>query len=162
VCNAAEKLLIHSDVAQSLLPKILDSLKEKNVIIKGCDKTINIYPSAETASEEDWYEEYLDLIMSVKVVGSIEESVEHINKYGSGHTEAIITSDYNNSLYFTSRCDSSTVFVNASTRFTDGGQFGMGAEIGISTQKLHWRGPMGLAQIMTNKFIVFGDGQIRE
>ena len=162
VCNAAEKLLIHRDVAQSLLPKILERLKEKNVIIKGCDETINIYPSAEAAVEEDWYEEYLDLIMSVKVVGSIEEAVEHINKYGSGHTEAIITSDYNNSLYFTSGCDSSTVFVNASTRFTDGGQFGMGAEIGISTQKLHWRGPMGLAQIMTNKFIVYGSGQIRE
>jgi len=162
VCNAAEKLLIHRDVAQSLLPKILERLKEKNVIIKGCDETINIYPSAGAATEEDWYEEYLDLIMSVKVVGSIEESVEHINKYGSGHTEVIITSDYNNSLYFTSGCDSSTVLVNASTRFTDGGQFGMGAEIGISTQKLHWRGPMGLSQIMTNKFIVYGSGQIRE
>jgi glutamate-5-semialdehyde dehydrogenase len=162
VCNAAEKLLIHTDVAQSLLPKILDSLKEKNVIIKGCNETVNIYPSAEAAVEEDWYEEYLDLIMSVKVVAGIEEAVEHINKYGSGHTEAIITSDYNNSLCFTSGCDSSTVFVNASTRFTDGGQFGMGAEIGISTQKLHWRGPMGLAQIMTNKFIVYGNGQVRE
>ena len=161
VCNAAEKLLIHSDVARSLLPKILESLKEKNVIIKGCDSTINIYPSADAAVEEDWYEEYLDLIIAVKVIGSIQEAVEHINKYGSGHTEAIITSDYNNSLYFTSGCDSSTVFVNASTRFTDGGQFGMGAEIGISTQKLHWRGPMGLAQIMTNKFIVFGTGQVR-
>jgi glutamate-5-semialdehyde dehydrogenase len=162
VCNAAEKLLIHRDVAQPLLPKILARLKEKNVIIKGCSETINIYPSAVAAVEEDWYEEYLDLIMSVKVVGSIEESVEHINKYGSGHTEAIITSDYNNSLYFTNGCDSSTVFVNASTRFTDGAQFGLGAEIGISTQKLHWRGPMGLAQIMTNKFIVYGSGQIRE
>ena len=162
MCNAAEKLLIHSDIAQSLLPKILERLKEKNVIIKGCDRTINIYPSAVAAVEEDWHEEYLDLTIAVKIVDSIEESVEHINKYGSGHTEAIITSDYNNSLYFTSGCDSSTVFVNASTRFTDGGQFGMGAEIGISTQKLHWRGPMGLAQIMTNKFIVYGSGQVRE
>ena len=161
VCNAAEKLLIHSDVAESLLPKVLDSLKEKNVIIKGCDKTINLYPSAEAATEEDWYEEYLDLIMSVKVVDNIQEAVEHINKYGSGHTESIITSDYNNSIYFTNGCDSSTVFVNASTRFTDGGEFGMGAEIGISTQKLHWRGPMGLAQIMTNKFIIYGNGQVR-
>ncbi len=161
VCNAAEKLLIHEDVAQPLLPKILESLKEKNVIIKGCSKTINIYPSAAAATEEDWYEEYLDLIISVKVVGSAKEAVEHINKYGSGHTETIITSDYSNSLYFTSGCDSSTVFVNASTRFTDGSEFGMGAEIGISTQKLHWRGPMGLAQIMTNKFIVYGNGQIR-
>jgi len=161
VCNAAEKLLIHSDVAESLLPKVLDSLKEKNVIIKGCDKTINLYPSAEAATEEDWYEEYLDLIMAVKVVDNIQEAVEHINKYGSGHTEAIITSDYNNSIYFTNGCDSSTVFVNASTRFTDGGEFGMGAEIGISTQKLHWRGPMGLAQIMTNKFIIYGNGQVR-
>jgi len=162
VCNAAEKLLVHRDVAESVLPAILDSLKEKNVLIKGCERTRSIYPDALPATEKDWYEEYLDLVISVKVVDSIEEAVEHINRYGSHHTESIITSDYENSIYFTNRCDSSTVFVNASTRFTDGQEFGMGAEIGISTQKLHWRGPMGLEQIMTNKFIVFGNGQIRK
>ena len=162
VCNAAEKLIVHSGIAEAVLPDVLDALAAKNVKIKGCPKTLAIYPGAEPASEEDWYEEYLDLIIAVKIVDSIQDAVLHINKYGSHHTESIITSDYNNSLYFTNACDSSTVFVNASTRFTDGGQFGMGAEIGISTQKLHWRGPMGLEQITTNKFIVLGQGQIRE
>jgi len=162
VCNAAEKLIVHSGIAEAVLPDVLDALAAKNVKIKGCPKTLAIYPGAEPAEEEDWYEEYLDLIIAVKIVDSIQDAVLHINKYGSHHTESIITSDYNNSLYFTNACDSSTVFVNASTRFTDGGQFGMGAEIGISTQKLHWRGPMGLEQITTNKFIVLGQGQIRE
>jgi glutamate-5-semialdehyde dehydrogenase len=162
VCNAAEKLIIHSSAAHLMLPALLDELAAKNVKIKGCPKTIAMYPGAEPAKEADWYEEYLDLAIAVKIVDSIQEAVLHINKYGSHHTESIITSDYNNSLYFTNACDSSTVFVNASTRFTDGGQFGMGAEIGISTQKLHWRGPMGLEQITTNKFIVLGQGQVRE
>jgi glutamate-5-semialdehyde dehydrogenase len=162
VCNAAEKLLVHKDVAGHVLPLVLDALKKNGVLIKGCDRTAKIYPGIVEASEEDWYEEYLDLIIAVKVVDNIEGAVKHINKYGSHHTESIITSDYNNSNYFTGRCDSSTVFVNASTRFTDGGEFGMGAEIGISTQKLHWRGPMGLEQIMTNKFIIMGNGQIRQ
>ncbi|GAH11913.1 unnamed protein product, partial [marine sediment metagenome] len=121
-----------------------------------------IYSSIGIASEEDWYEEYLDYKMAVKVVDSIEEAVMHINKYGSNHTETIITSNYQNSIYFTREIDSAAVFVNASTRFTDGEQFGMGAEIGISTQKLHWRGPMGLRELTTNKFIVLGEGQIRE
>ncbi|MBN1298195.1 MAG: glutamate-5-semialdehyde dehydrogenase [Actinobacteria bacterium] len=162
VCNAAEKLLVHQDVAQRILPGVLDSLKAKNVRIKGCRQTMAIYPWAEAATEDDWYEEYLDLIISVKVVKNIKDAVKHINKYGSHHTESIITSDYENSIYFTSQCDSSTVFVNASTRFTDGGEFGLGAEIGISTQKLHWRGPMSLQQLTTNKFVVFGSGQIRK
>jgi len=162
VCNAAEKLLVHEDIAGKVLPAVLDSLKEKQVRIKGCRLTGKIYPSAEPAAEEDWYEEYLDLVIAVKVVKNIEEAVNHINKYGSHHTETIITSDYRNSLYFTGQCDSSSVFVNASTRFTDGGEFGLGAEMGISTQKLHWRGPMGLEQMTTNKFIVLGDGQIRQ
>ena len=161
VCNAAEKLLVHKDVALKLLPKVLRSLQSKNVLIKGCSKTREIYPEAQKTTEEDWYEEYLDLIMAVKVVDSVEDAVKHINKYGSGHSDAIITSSYKNSGYFTKYVDSSTVYVNASTRFTDGGEFGMGAEIGISTQKLHWRGPMGLRQITTNKFIIFGNGQIR-
>jgi glutamate-5-semialdehyde dehydrogenase len=162
VCNAAEKLLIHSEVAGKLLPEILKALENKKVKLKGCPRVKEIYPAVEEADENDWYTEYLDLIMAVKVVDSIEEAVNHINKYSSHHSEAIITSDYENSRYFTSRVDSSTVYVNASTRFTDGGQFGMGAEIGISTQKMHWRGPMGLRQLTTNKFVVFGDGQIRQ
>ncbi len=116
----------------------------------------------EPASEKDWYEEYLDYKMAVKVVDSIEDAINHINKYGSHHTEAIITSDYRNSIYFTNEIDSAAVFVNASTRFTDGEEFGLGAEIGISTQRLHWRGPMGLRQLTTNKFVVLGQGQIRE
>ncbi|HEY4695455.1 MAG TPA: glutamate-5-semialdehyde dehydrogenase [Candidatus Hydromicrobium sp.] len=162
VCNAAEKLLVHKGVAEKILPLVLKKLEEKNVKLLGCPISRNIYPSLELASEEDWYEEYLDYKMAVKVVDSIEEAVKHINKYGSHHTETIITSDYRNSIYFTGEIDSAAVFVNASTRFTDGEEFGLGAEIGISTQKLHWRGPMGLKELTTNKFIVLGQGQIRE
>ncbi len=162
VCNAAEKLLVHRDIAEKILPPVLESLEKKNVILKGCENTRKIYPHIQVADENDWYEEYLDLKIAVKIVESLKDAVEHINKYGSHHTEAIITSDYNNSINFTNSIDSSTVFVNASTRFTDGGQFGMGAEIGISTQKLHWRGPLSLSQITTNKFIVMGNFQIRE
>jgi glutamate-5-semialdehyde dehydrogenase len=162
VCNAAEKLLVHSEIAARLLPEILKALEGKNVKLKGCSISRSIFPSIVPAEEDDWYIEYLDLIMAVKVVESIEDAVRHINKYGSHHSETIITSDYNNARYFTSRVDSAAVYVNASTRFTDGGQFGMGAEIGISTQKMHWRGPMGLRQLTTNKFIVYGDGQIRK
>jgi len=162
VCNSAEKLLVHKGVAGKLLPVVLERLKSKNVELLGCSESKKIYPSLKSASEEDWYEEYLDYKMAVKVVESIEEAVKHINKYGSHHTETIITSSYRNSVYFTSAVDSSTVFVNASTRFTDGEQFGMGTEIGISTQKLHWRGPMGLRELTTNKFIVLGNGQIRK
>lgn len=162
VCNAAEKLLVHKDVAKKILPAVLKKLEEKNVKLLGCSISKEIYSSVGLASEEDWYEEYLDYKMAVKVVDSIEEAVMHINKYGSHHTETIITSNYQNSIYFTREIDSAAVFVNASTRFTDGEQFGMGAEIGISTQKLHWRGPMGLRELTTNKFIVLGEGQIRE
>lgn len=162
VCNAAEKLLVHKDIAKKILPAVLKKLEEKNVKLLGCSISKEIYSSIGLASEEDWYEEYLDYKMAVKVVDSIEEAVMHINKYGSHHTETIITSNYQNSIYFTREIDSAVVFVNASTRFTDGEQFGMGAEIGISTQKLHWRGPMGLRELTTNKFIVLGEGQIRE
>lgn len=162
VCNAAEKLLVHKGVAEEILPLVLKKLEEKNVKLLGCPVSKNIYPSLELASEKDWYEEYLDYKMAVKVVDSIEEAVNHINKYSSHHTEAIITSDYRNSIYFTREIDSAAIFVNASTRFTDGEEFGLGAEIGISTQKLHWRGPMGLKELTTNKFIVLGQGQIRE
>ncbi|MBM3701705.1 MAG: glutamate-5-semialdehyde dehydrogenase [Actinobacteria bacterium] len=162
VCNAAEKLLVHKDIAKKILPAVLKKLEEKNVKLLGCSISKEIYSSIGLASEEDWYEEYLDYKMAVKVVDSIEEAVMHINKYGSHHTETIITSNYQNSIYFTREIDSAAVFVNASTRFTDGEQFGMGAEIGISTQKLHWRGPMGLRELTTNKFIILGAGQIRE
>jgi glutamate-5-semialdehyde dehydrogenase len=162
VCNAAEKLLVHTGVAQKILPFVLKKLEGENVKLLGCPATIEIYPSIELASEEDWYKEYLDYKMAVKVVKNIEEAVVHINKYGSHHTETIITSDYRNSIYFTREVDSAAVFVNASTRFTDGEQFGMGTEIGISTQKLHWRGPVGLRELTANKFIVSGNGQIRE
>ena len=162
VCNAAEKLIVHKDIAEEILPTVLKELEGRGVVLKGCSITKNIFPSIETALEEDWYQEYLDLKMAVKVVENIEEAVEHINKYGSHHSDAIITSSYENSILFTRAVDSSTVYVNASTRFTDGGQFGMGAEIGISTQKIHWRGPMGLKELTTNKFIVLGNGQVRE
>jgi len=162
VCNAAEKLLVHKDTAKKILPVVLKKLEEKNVKLLGDRMSKDIYPSIELASEEDWYEEYLDYKMAVKVVDSIEEAVKHINKYGSHHTETIITSGYRNSIYFTREVDSAAVFVNASTRFTDGEEFGMGTEIGISTQKLHWRGPMGLRELTTNKFIILGEGQIRQ
>ncbi len=162
VCNAAEKLLVHSDIAEKAMPVVLRALEDKGVKLIGGDRAASIYQGLEPASEKDWYREFLSLKMAVKVVDSIEDAVLHINKYGSHHTETIITSSYQSSNYFTSTVDSSTVFVNASTRFTDGEEFGMGAEMGISTQKLHWRGPMGLGQITTNKFIVLGCGQIRQ
>lgn len=162
VCNAAEKLIIHRDAADEVLPAVLSELQCRGVILKGCKNAKNIFPSIKIATEEDWYEEYLDMKMAVKVTGDMEEAIAHINKYGSHHSDAIITSSYKNSVTFTRTVDSATVYVNASTRFTDGGEFGMGAEIGISTQKLHWRGPMGLKELTTNKFIVFGDGQIRQ
>ncbi len=162
VCNAAEKLLIHNSVAKKILPPVLKALEDRGVKLIGGDRAAGIYQGIGPVSEEDWYREFLSLKIAVKVVDSIEDAVLHINKYGSHHTETIITSSYQSSNYFTSSADSSTVFVNASTRFTDGEEFGMGAEMGISTQKLHWRGPMGLGQITTNKFIVLGRGQIRE
>ncbi len=162
VCNAAEKLLVHSDIAEKVLPSVLKALEDKDVKLSSGERAASIYQGLEPASEKDWYREFLSLKMAVKVVDSIEDAVLHINKYGSHHTETIITSSYQSSNYFTATVDSSTVFVNASTRFTDGEEFGMGAEMGISTQKLHWRGPMGLSQITTNKFIVLGHGQIRQ
>jgi len=162
VCNACEKLIVHKDVAEEILPPVLKKLEERDVKLKGCATAKKIFPSIEDATEDDWYEEYLDLVIAVKVVGSIDEAINHINYYGSHHSDAIITSSYENAILFTRAIDSSTVYVNASTRFTDGGEFGMGAEIGISTQKLHWRGPMGLRELTTNKFVVLGDGQVRK
>lgn len=162
VCNAAETLLVHRDIAPDFLPEMLNRLKENRVTLYGDKLTKEIVPWVENASDEDWATEYLDLKMAVKVVDSIDGAIDHITRYGTGHTEAIITEDYSASKKFVDRIDASLVIVNASTRFNDGGQFGFGAEIGISTQKLHARGPMGLRELTTIKYAAYGDGQIRE
>lgn len=162
VCNACESLVIHEAIAEKALPAICQRLKEKKVEIRGDEKARNIVPDILPATEEDWGTEYLDLIISVKTVASLEEAIEHINKYNTGHSEAIITENYQNALKFQDYVDAAAVYVNASTRFTDGFEFGFGAEIGISTQKLHARGPMGLEALTTTKYIVFGNGQIRK
>ena len=162
VCNAMETLLVHADIAPAFLPKIAEKLQKAGVLIKGCEKTRKILKNIDAATEEDWYSEYLDLILSVRVVPSIDAAVEHIEKYGSMHTESIITKDYANSQRFLSEVNSSTVLVNASTRFSDGFELGLGAEIGISTTKLHAFGPMGLEELTTSKFIIYGDGQVRK
>ena len=161
VCNAAESLLVHKDVAQEFLPMAIEALKEKGVEIRGCKETKKIVPSVLDATEEDFYTEFLDYIISVKVVDSLEEAIDHINEHGTGHSEAIVTTNYFNSEKFLQRVDAAAVYVNASTRFTDGSEFGFGAEIGISTQKLHARGPMGLKELTTTKYIIYGNGQIR-
>ncbi|MBN2569587.1 MAG: glutamate-5-semialdehyde dehydrogenase [Deltaproteobacteria bacterium] len=161
VCNALETLLVHRDISEIFLPIMSSKLKEAGVIIRGCEKTCAIVSYAEKATEDDWYEEYLDLILSVRVVDDIEEAIAHIEKYGSLHTESIITGDYRNSQRFLKEVNSSTVLVNASTRFSDGFELGLGAEIGISTTKLHAFGPMGLEELTTTKFIIYGDGQVR-
>ncbi|RLD96147.1 MAG: glutamate-5-semialdehyde dehydrogenase [Bacteroidetes bacterium] len=161
VCNAAESLLIHKKVAVEVLPDIGKALKEGKVEIRGDRWTCELVPDATSATEEDWSTEYLDLIISSKVVGSVEEAVDHINRYGSMHSESIITENYSHAQYFLDRVDAAAVYVNASTRFTDGFEFGYGAEIGISTQKLHARGPMGLKELTTSKYIIYGSGQTR-
>jgi glutamate-5-semialdehyde dehydrogenase len=162
VCNAAETLLVHESVAEEFLPRLAEALKERGVEIFGCPRTRKIISWAEEAREEDWKTEYLDLKIAVKVVESLEEAISHINKYGTRHSEAIITEDYTAARKFTERVDAAALYVNASTRFTDGGEYGLGAEIGISTQKLHARGPMGLKELTTTKYIVYGEGQVRE
>jgi len=162
VCNACETLLVDEEIAPQILPSVVSALKEKGVEIRGCEKTKELVGDVKLATEEDWYAEYLDLILAVKVVGGIEEAINHINKYGSHHSEAIVTQDYTAARKFLEEVDAAAVYVNASTRFTDGGEFGMGAEIGISTQKLHARGPMGLRELTTIKYMVWGTGQIRE
>jgi len=161
VCNACETLLVHENIASAFLPRVIKALREKGVEVRGCERTRQIVKDVVPAEEMDWYTEYLDLIIAVRVVPNLEEAIRHINTYGSHHSEAIVTSDYQSSLRFLEGVDSAAVFVNASTRFTDGGEFGMGAEIGISTQKLHARGPMGLRELTTWKFVVYGSGQIR-
>lgn len=162
VCNAAESLVIHETIANEALPIIANALKEKGVILKGDKKSIEIVDYIEEATEEDYYTEFLDYIMSVKIVKDIDEAISHINKHNTGHSEAIVTKNYESSQKFLQRVDAAAVYVNASTRFTDGAEFGFGAEIGISTQKLHARGPMGLKELTTTKYIIFGNGQIRE
>ena len=159
VCNSAETLLVHVDVAERFLTRVGEELSE--VEIRGCDRTRQVLPLAKVATEEDYETEFLDLILSVKVVDSIDEAIDHIASYGSGHSEAIVTSELLMADYFKKKVDAAAVLVNASTRFVDGGEVGFGAEIGISTQKLHARGPMGLEQLTTLKFIIEGEGQIR-
>ena len=160
VCNAEESLLVHKDIAEIFLPYVKERLDAKNVEIRGCERTAKIIPCT-PATEEDFYTEFLDYIISVIVVDSLEEAIDHINLHGTKHSECIVTSSYENSREFLSKVDAAAVYVNASTRFTDGGEFGLGAEIGISTQKLHARGPMGLNELTTVKFCVYGDGQTR-
>lgn len=161
VCNAAEKMLINEKIAKDFLPIIVQALREKDVEIRGDEKVKSIIPDVTSATEEDWSKEYLDYIIGARVVKDVNEAITHINKYGSGHSEAIVTDSYKNSQKFLSKVNAAAVYVNASTRFTDGGEFGFGAEIGISTQKLHARGPMGLKELTTIKYIIYGDGQIR-
>jgi glutamate-5-semialdehyde dehydrogenase len=161
VCNAAETLLIHKDVAKVVLPRIVDKLKEYGVEIRGCQLSLDIVPGISPASIEDWDTEYLDYILAIKVVDSVDDAIDHINKHGSGHSEAIITSNYFNAEKFLEQVDAAAVYVNVSTRFTDGFEFGFGAELGISTQKLHARGPMGLKELTTTKYIIRGNGQVR-
>ena len=161
VCNAMETLLVHEGIAEKFLPDMLKTFSQAGVEIRGCPKTCNLFPSAKAATEEDWPAEYLDLILAVKIVADMEEAINHIAKYGSNHTEAIVTENYSRAWEFLEKVDASVVLVNASTRFNDGNQLGLGSEIGISTSKLHAYGPMSLEELTTTKFIVFGEGQIR-
>lgn len=161
VCNAIETILVHEKIAERALPAIAARLREKRVELRGDDRTRAILPEAVPASEADWETEYLDYILAVRVVDSLDEAVAHIARYSSGHSECIVTRDLRAAEAFTARVDSAAVYVNASTRFTDGGEMGLGAEIGISTQKLHARGPMGLNEIVSYKYVIRGDGQVR-
>ncbi len=161
VCNALETLLIHNDIAETFLPRIVSRLKEHGVEVRGCERSRALMPELTEAGEEDWSTEYLDLILSIRIVSSVDQAIEHIDKYGSMHTDVIITSDYANSQLFVQRVQSSAVLVNASTRFNDGNQLGLGSEIGISTTKIHAFGPMGLQELTTLKFVVYGNGQVR-
>ena len=161
-CNAMETLLVHERVANTFLPSVIKRLQSAGVEIRGCDATRAIAPNVAAATEDDWSTEYLDRILSVKVVGSASEAIDHIARYGSAHSDAIVTNDHAHAAQFVNEVDSAAVYVNASTRFTDGFQFGLGAEIGISTGRLHARGPMGLEELTTYKYVVYGHGQIRQ
>ena len=162
VCNACESLVVHRAIAEKFIPMVVDKLKEKNVEVRGDSFSMDIDRRIVPATEEDWGTEYLDYIISLKTVDNIDEAIEHINRYNTGHSEAIVTKDYYNSRKFTQQIDAAAVYVNASTRFTDGFEFGFGAEIGISTQKIHARGPMGLDALTTGKYVILGDGQVRK
>lgn len=161
VCNACESLLVHRKIAERFLPMLKKRLDEKKVEIRGDEDACAMVPGFVPATEEDWGREYLDYILSLKIVDYVDEAISHINTYNTGHSESIVTSDYFNAQKFLNEVDAAAVYVNASTRFTDGNEFGFGAEIGISTQKLHARGPMGLKELTTTKYIIYGDGQIR-
>ncbi len=161
VCNACESLVVHEHIKDKLLPRLLQKLKEKHVEVRGDEASRSVCSDILSATEEDWGTEYLDYILSVKTVSDIDEAIAHINKYNTGHSEAIITKDYENSQKFLDGIDAAAVYVNASTRFTDGFEFGFGGEIGISTQKLHARGPMGLKELTSTKYIIYGNGQVR-
>jgi len=161
VCNSMETLLVNEKVASEFLPKMKAKYDKANVILKGCEKTKSILKNIELATEEDWSTEYLDLILSVKIIENMDKAIEHINHYGSHHSDAIITDNYSNGMQFINEVDSAACYINASTRFTDGNELGLGAEMGISNQKLHVRGPMGLKELTSAKFIIFGNGQIR-
>lgn len=162
VCNSMETLLVHEKIAKTVLPKLKAEYDNAKVELRGCDKTCSLLPGIKKATEEDWTTEYLDLILSVKIVSSIDEAIEHINKYGSHHSDAIISDNHNKGMQFITEVDSAACYINASTRFTDGNEFGLGAEMGISNQKLHVRGPMGLRELTSAKYIIFGNGQVRQ
>ena len=161
VCNAAETLLVHAEVAEEFLPSACDELVEAGVELRGCEQSRKLYRMG-VASEDDWSSEYLAMILSIKIVASLDEAIEHINRYGSGHTDAIVTQDIKAAEDFASRVDSASVMINASTRLSDGGVYGLGAEVGISTDKLHARGPMGAADLTTYKYVVYGQGHLRQ
>ncbi len=162
VCNACESLVVHSSIAQEFVPKLVNRLKTHNVEIRGDERAVNIDSYIIPATLEDYATEYLDYIISLKTVDSMDEAIEHINANNTGHSESIITNDYSNAQRFLDEIDAACVYVNASTRFTDGNEFGFGAEIGISTQKLHARGPMGLNELTTTKYVIYGNGQVRK
>jgi glutamate-5-semialdehyde dehydrogenase len=161
VCNAMETLLVHKEIAQTFLPPMKELYDQAGVKLKGCDKTRKILPGIEEATIEDWSTEYLDLVLSVKIVDDLDEAIDHINDFSSHHSDAIVTDSYDHGMRFIAEVDSAACFINASTRFCDGNEFGLGAEMGISNQKLHVRGPMGLKDLMAPKYIIFGNGQVR-
>jgi glutamate-5-semialdehyde dehydrogenase len=161
-CNAAEKLLVHSKIAKQYLPVVIAELRKNGVEVRGDEETRRIVPDVKAATEHDWGTEYLDLIIGVKVIQNLDEAIAHINKYGTHHSDSVLTRDFAKAMKFIKEIDSAAVYWNASTRFTDGNQFGLGAEIGISTQKLHARGPMSVQHLTTTKYVILGDGQIRK
>jgi glutamate-5-semialdehyde dehydrogenase len=161
-CNAAEKLLVHKKIAEKYLPAVIAELRKNGVEVRGDEEVLKIIPDVKAATEQDWYTEYLDIVIGIKVVSNLNEAINHINKYGTKHSDSILTADFDKAMQFIKKVDSAAVFWNASTRFTDGNQFGLGAEIGISTQKLHARGPMSVQHLTTTKYVVLGSGQIRK